>query len=157
MAWGAGLGVATKILRLQNVYGFGQALGNPYTGVLLHFIRRAASGQSPLVFEDGRITRDFVHVKDVASALVSSIDRDDGLRPTDIGSGNPKMLLEIASMVAEIMKAPAPKITGEHRAGDVRSASADIADAKARLNWRPSWDLQVGLESLIRDLGSLHD
>lgn len=157
MAWGAGLGVATKILRLQNVYGFGQALGNPYTGVLLHFMRRAASGLSPLVFEDGRITRDFVHVKDVASALVASIDRNDRLSPTDIGSGNPRTLMEIAAIVAQIMKAPAPTITGEHRAGDVRSASADIADAKARLNWTPSWDLQVGLGALIRDLAFLQD
>lgn len=156
-AWGAGLGVTTKILRLQNVYGFGQALANPYVGVLLHFMRRAASGLSPRVFEDGLITRDFVHVKDVASALAASIDRNGGLRATDIGSGEPKTLMEVASLVSEIMNAPPPTITGEHQAGDIRSASADIADANTRLNWTPSWDLDVGLAALIGDLGFARD
>ena len=68
-AWGAALGSSVSILRLQNVYGVGQSLTNPYTGVLSLFAQMALSGQTLPVYEDGAIVRDFVYVDDVVAAL----------------------------------------------------------------------------------------
>src|SRR3546814_4784979 len=71
----AAYGMEGVALRLWNVYGPGQALSNPYTGVLAIFASRLASGHSPLVFEDGRQQRDFVQVRDVARAFAQALEQ----------------------------------------------------------------------------------
>ena len=65
-------------LRLWNAYGPGQALSNPYTGVLAIFASRIHNGAPPVVFEDGRQRRDFVHVEDVAQAFVLALEQPEG-------------------------------------------------------------------------------
>ena len=70
-SWTAGMGNALSVLRLQNVYGVGQSLDNPYTGVLSLFTKRALSGEVLPVDEDGNIVRDFVYIEDVVAAVVA--------------------------------------------------------------------------------------
>src|SRR5439155_23956563 len=84
-------------LRLWNIYGPGQALSNPYTGVLAIFASRIANGQAPMVFEDGQQRRDFVHVRDVARAFLLALDRPeaDG-QVFNVGSGEDRTIEQVA-------------------------------------------------------------
>jgi len=149
-SWGVSLGVSYAICRLQNVFGHGQALGNPYTGVLTFMARQAALGEEIHVFEGGGIVRDFVNVRDVAAALVSAAFTE-GAADTifDIGSGDGVTLYEVAARLAEQAGAPAPRRTDEYRAGDVRAAFADITHASEKLGYRTSVPLADGLDELL--------
>jgi dTDP-L-rhamnose 4-epimerase len=87
-AWALAVGVRPVLLRLQNVYGEGQSLINPYTGIVSLFARTAREGKSIPVYEDGLIVRDFVHITDVVSAILAAADREETVTvPYDVGSG----------------------------------------------------------------------
>lgn len=149
-AWCSAYGVPLSILRLQNVYGPGQAVGNSYTGVLTFFARQVAAGEQVEVFEDGDIVRDFVFVDDVVSALAAAAAAPPEVsRRVDIGSGAPTTLIEVASTMCAIGSAPTPQITGAYRLGDVRAAAADISAAQVQLDWTPTTDLATGLTALL--------
>lgn len=149
-AWCVAYGVPLSILRLQNVYGPGQAVGNAYTGVLTFFARQIASGDQVEVYEDGNIIRDFVFVDDVVGALGGAVMAPPiGTRRVDIGGGRPVSLLEVATTMCELGRAPAPTVNGQFRLGDVRAASADISAAHDELGWTPSTSLRSGLEALL--------
>ncbi len=149
-AWGAAMECPISVLRLQNVYGVGQSLDNPYTGVLSTFAKQALAGSSLNVYEDGNIVRDFVYVDDVADAICSAIDRPPIINRTlDIGSGSPTTIFNVASRIAASCGAPAPTVTGEFRDGDVRAASTDIDAAHRDLGYAPAWTLDKGLEALL--------
>lgn len=139
------------ILRLQNVYGPGQSLTNPYTGVLSVFIAALLAGKSIDVYEDGDIVRDFVFVDDVVSALVAAGDSDklDG-EPINIGSGVRASILEVARMLARITgrEPDCVRVSGAFRPGDIRHALADITRAHALLGWSPAVNLKQGVEAL---------
>jgi dTDP-L-rhamnose 4-epimerase len=145
-------GIACIILRLQNVYGAGQSLGNPYTGVLSIFARKLLDGGTLDIYEDGEIVRDFVHVSDVVAAFwrVCEMERI-GSQTLDIGSGRPATVVEVASMMADQLSIDRSRlrITGRFRPGDVRHALADISAAKTVLNWAPAIDLKVGMAELL--------
>src|SRR5690625_4439097 len=142
-------GIEVSALRLFNVYGPGQALSNPYTGVLAIFASRLANGQRPMVFEDGNQRRDFVHVEDVARAfrLAMEVPEADG-KVINIGSGNSVSITETAERLAAAMgrNDVAPLITGEARRGDIRHCFADISKARAVLGFEPrrSFDDALG-------------
>jgi dTDP-L-rhamnose 4-epimerase len=154
-AWTAAAGTDLSALRLQNVYGPGQSLSNPYTGVLALFGRLAAEGKTVDVYEDGRMLRDFVFIDDVADALCAAIERPPhGRRTVDIGSGHAATILEVARLVAEMAGAPVPVVSRHFRDGDVRAASCDIADAQQDLGYQPAWHLRRGLQSLLDWIGT---
>src|SRR3546814_3452064 len=93
----AAYGMEGVALRLWNVYGPGQALSNPYTGVLAIFASRLASGHSPLVFEDGRQQRDFVQVRDVARAFAQALEQPAAAGGVfNIASGQPRTIASVA-------------------------------------------------------------
>ena len=146
-------GMACSALRLWNVYGPGQALSNPYTGVLAIFSSRIANGQSPMVFEDGEQRRDFVHVCDVAEAFALALERDaaDG-QVFNIGSGEDKTVNQVAQAVARAMNRSdiAPEVTGKTRVGDIRHCIPDISKAKAALDYAPKQDFDEGLAELAQ-------
>jgi dTDP-L-rhamnose 4-epimerase len=146
-------GTATRIgiLRLQNVFGPGQSMNNPYTGVLSIFCRQIQEGRVLDIYEDGQITRDFVLVDDVVRAFVMM-----GEAPAmpeevlDIGTGQGTTILNVAQTLLACLGAPPDQfvITGTYRPGDIRHAVADIHRARALLGWQPDVPLQVGLSRL---------
>jgi len=142
-----------RILRFQNVYGDGQSLKNPYTGVLSVFARRLILGEGIEVFEDGEITRDFVYVDDVVEALMNASSEELGSQLLlNIGSGQPATILGVAEIMLDLLSLPHSKmtVTGAFRVGDVRHAVADISEAQRTLDWRPSVSLPDGLDRLLR-------
>ncbi|WP_174299777.1 NAD(P)-dependent oxidoreductase [Caulobacter sp. S45] len=144
-------GMACSALRLWNVYGPGQALSNPYTGVLAIFSSRIANGQPPMVFEDGEQRRDFVHVGDVAEAFALALEQDaaDG-EVFNIGGGEEKTVNQVAEAVARAMGRPgvAPEVTGKTRVGDIRHCIPDISKARQQLGYTPRQDFDAGLAEL---------
>lgn len=138
-------GMEAVALRLFNVFGPGQALSNPYTGVLANFGARLLNGQPPLVFEDGRQKRDFVHVRDVARAFRLAMESPAAPgHVINIGSGRAYTIGHIAEMLAEAMGVPqlAPQLLGKARAGDIRHCFADISKARALLGFAPERTLE---------------
>jgi len=148
---GQAYGSDATALRFFNVYGPRQALSNPYTGVLAIFAARLLNGRPPLVFEDGRQRRDFVHVRDVARACRLTLDSPAAVgRPINIGSGQSYTVLEIAERLARaIGRDIAPEVTGRFRAGDIRHCFADTARARDLLGFEPAVALDDGLDELV--------
>lgn len=152
LIFGEAYGVDAVALRLFNVFGPGQALSNPYTGVLANFASRLANGERPMVFEDGRQRRDFVHVRDVARAFRMALESPSALgRAINIGSGQSYAIAEVAFMLARAMGAAdlAPEILGKHRSGDIRNCFADISSAQELLGYHPNHSLANSLEEVV--------
>lgn len=150
-AWATAFGVSLTTLRLQNVYGAGQALNNPYTGVLTFLARQIASGESLEIYEGGGIVRDFVHVSDVVAAIMAAMSPDfsTGQVPYDIGSGKPGDLLAFArQLVAASGKDVAIHVTNRFREGDVRAAFANVDRASRDLDYRPMVSFEDGAREL---------
>jgi dTDP-L-rhamnose 4-epimerase len=149
-------GMGGAALRLWNAYGPGQALSNPYTGVLAIFASRIANGVAPMVFEDGQQRRDFVHVRDVARAFLLALDepRANG-EVFNIGSGEDRSVEEVALLQAAAMGRPdlTPEIAGKARAGDIRHCIPDLAKAQAMLGYRAREDFAAGLAELAEWVG----
>lgn len=138
-------------LRLWNIYGPGQALSNPYTGVLAIFASRIANGQAPMVFEDGRQRRDFVHVSDVARAFLLALDKPEADGEIfNIGSGEDRTVEEVARLQAASMGRAdlVPQITQQARAGDIRHNIPDLTKAREGLGYEARQDFSAGLEEL---------
>ncbi len=139
------------ILRLQNVYGPGQSLTNPYTGVLSIFCSQIKSSKHLEIYEDGEIYRDFVYVDDVVSALINAIKAPPG-HVFNIGSGCSVSIIEIVKLLLGIAQSKnysaEYKVTGKFRDGDIRYAQADIQKAHKLLDWKPSISLKEGLTQL---------
>ena len=147
--WGKALGVEIVLVRLQNVYGPGQSLSNPYTGILSLFARMARSGKAIPLYEDGEVRRDFVLIDDVASAVLAAATVDaDFPDAIDIGSGEFQTIRAAAELIADYYGAPAPIVTGKFREGDVRHAWADVAAAREVLGWEPRYPLSEGVRRL---------
>lgn len=144
------MGVAAVALRPFCVYGPGQALSNPYTGVAAIFSNRVKNGHAPVVYEDGRQTRDFVHVRDAARAFLLAAERSGGDgRALNVGSGRPLAIRELAETIAKLHGSPlSPRIEDAHRAGDVRHCYADTRAIEAALGWRAEVPLTEGLTGL---------
>jgi dTDP-L-rhamnose 4-epimerase len=146
------LGIPYAILRFQNVYGEGQSLKNPYTGLLSIFSTRIRLGQSLPIFEDGEETRDFVHVEDVAAAVLRCIEAPvRGGITLNVGSGRPTSILETARLLVKHMESSIqPQITGEYRIGDIRHNFADIGALERATGFRPSISIEQGLARFSR-------
>jgi dTDP-L-rhamnose 4-epimerase len=153
---GRAYGIPTVALRFFNVYGTRQALSNPYTGVLAIFASRLLNGNPPLIFEDGRQMRDFVHVSDVARACRLALERPEAVDQVlsnqvfNIGSGRQYTVREIARAMGEVLgrEEIAPEITGKYRVGDIRHCFADITLARRVLGYEPQMPLAQGLVEL---------
>lgn len=159
LAFGLGeiFGFGVVCLRLFNVYGPRQSLSNPYTGVLAIFLSRLLSGKPPLVYEDGRQTRDFISVHDVVEAalLALKLDGADG-QAINVGSGIPKHIGDCAVEIARLLgrKDIEPVISGQFRKGDIRHCTAGIAKARRLLGFEPRVCWEEGLAELVAWAGS---
>ncbi len=144
-------GMQGVALRLFNVYGPGQALSNPYTGVLAIFASRLQNRQRPLVFEDGEQRRDFVHVEDVARAFLLALEHPCAPGQVfNIGSGRDVSILQVAKELAEAMGLPhiTPEVMGKARTGDIRHCFADISLARDVLGFQPRRGFEDSLGEL---------
>lgn len=147
----AAYGMEGVALRLFNVYGPGQALSNPYTGVLAIFASRLLNGKPPLVFEDGNQRRDFVHVSDVARAFAKALEHPCAPGNVyNIGSGEERSILDVARHLARAMGRDhlEPQLVGKARAGDIRHCFADASKAAAELGFHSRQDFSEGLAEL---------
>ena len=147
----AAYGMEGVCLRLFNVYGPGQALSNPYTGVLAIFASRLLNGQRPMIFEDGEQRRDFVNVEDVAAAFEAALFTPGvGGGVFNIGSGHERTIASVAHDLAEAMGRSelSPIIAGKARVGDIRHCFGDASLAVERLGWRARADWGAGLSQL---------
>lgn len=148
-AWALSHGVPLSIFRLQNVYGPGQSLTNPYTGIVTLFSRLAKAGQTIPVYEDGQIIRDFVYIDDVAAALAAGLEGPpSAVRMLDVGTGVRTSIAQLAQMMAEFHEAPTPRVTEQFRDGDVRHAVCDISATSAELGWFPKVGIREGVARL---------
>jgi dTDP-L-rhamnose 4-epimerase len=142
--------IPTVALRYFNVYGTRQSLSNPYTGACAIFSSRIKNHHAPLIFEDGRQSRDFVHVSDIVQAnlLVMREPRaDDGV--FNVGTGRPTTILDVAQMLIKLYgESVAPQVTHKFRAGDIRHCFADITRLRG-LGYAPGTSLEQGLRELV--------
>jgi dTDP-L-rhamnose 4-epimerase len=151
LAVGAAYGIPAVALRFFNVYGERQALSNPYTGVAAIFSSRILNDRPPLVFEDGRQTRDFIDVRDITRGCVLALTGDgaDG-RTLNLGTGVPTSVLEIAEVIARgLAKEIEPEVVEQYRAGDIRHCYADTRLAEELLDFRAEIPLERGMQDLL--------
>ncbi|WNO52862.1 NAD-dependent epimerase/dehydratase family protein [Stakelama saccharophila] len=144
-------GMESVCLRLFNVFGPGQALSNPYTGVLAIFASRYLNEQPPLIFEDGEQRRDFVHVRDVARAFADALEKPGISGETfNIGSGRDRSIYEIAIKLGRAMDRDTiePEIVGKTRTGDIRHCFADTSRAREGLDFEAKEDFDAGLAEI---------
>jgi len=148
-------GIPTVVLRYFNVYGPGQS--DHYAGVITRFVREALRGKPPVIFGDGRQTRDFVFIKDVIRATVASVtQRVPGGTILNIGTGRATSILSLAMQVLHIfdLKTLRP-IHASRRVGEVRHSQANISQARMNLRFRPKYRLSEGLPPTIEWLRSV--
>lgn len=153
-AWARASGGSAIALRYHNVYGPGMPQNTPYAGVAALFRSAIERGEPPRVFEDGRQRRDFVHVRDVASANLAAIGREiseeggregGGFRVFNVGSGRVHTIGELAGVLSREAGGLAPVVTGEYRLGDVRHVTASSERAMTELGWAPSVSFEDGM------------
>ncbi len=161
LTWGRATGIPVVALRYSCTYGPRQSVFNPYTGVIAIFCTRLLNDQPPLVYEDGRQSRDLVFVEDVARAnlLVAGDPRADG-RVFNVGTGQAARIADLARTLATKLDKPiAPHIPGEYRPGEMRALISDISRLAA-LGFQPRIDLDAGIDRYldwIRAQGSVKD
>jgi len=136
------------ILRLQNVYGEGQSLNNPYTGILSIFSTRIRRGQHLPIFEDGLETRDFVHVQDVADAFLAAVQHEGTVSQViNVGTGIKTTVADIAAHLSRAFGAhPNLVLTHEYRLGDIRHNFADITRLRSVLALQPAVAIADGMQ-----------
>lgn len=153
LAIGDAYDIPAVALRYFNIYGSRQSLDNPYTGVCAIFSSRIMNESPPLIFEDGKQTRDFVHVSDIARANQLAIEEEAANgQAINIGTGNPRTVHEIAETLIDLYgksETLSPEIADDHRAGDIRHCYADITRAKELLGFEPQVDFEEGMRRLV--------
>ena len=146
------IGVAPVAFRYQNVYGPGQSLSNPYTGILSIFSTRIKNHNGLNIFEDGKETRDFVYIEDVVDATILGLEKDAANGHTfNVGTGVATDVLTVANTLIKKYGIDVPvTISGNYRLGDIRHNYADITLAKTLLDFEPKWTFDAGIEQFAK-------
>lgn len=141
------LGIDYTVFRFQNVYGVGQSLKNPYTGILSIFSSLMLENKTINVFEDGQESRDFINVVDIASGVIAALDnKESNGQIFNLGSGVGTSVNEITAILKKAYKSDSNiKITGDFRLGDIAHNVADISKAEDILNFKMTVNLEKGL------------
>ncbi|MBD2201302.1 SDR family NAD(P)-dependent oxidoreductase [Calothrix sp. FACHB-1219] len=145
------LGISAFALRYQNVYGSGQSLNNPYTGILAIFSNQARNNQPIYIFEDGNESRDFVYIDDVVEATYRCIRPEvTGIEYLNVGSGQKTTVTEVVQEIVEFFNSSSPiSINGAFREGDIRHNIADLTKIKRLLNFEPQWKFREGVREFL--------
>jgi dTDP-L-rhamnose 4-epimerase len=148
---GQALGISAIAFRYQNVYGPGQSLLNPYTGILSIFSNRIRNKKPINIFEDGKESRDFVHIDDVVCVTAEAIKYHNPLVDVfNVGSGVPTDVLAIANSLQRLLNIEVPTtVSGQFRIGDIRHNYADLTKVRKVFGFKPSISLEQGLISFI--------
>jgi dTDP-L-rhamnose 4-epimerase len=151
LVMGRAYGIPTIAFRYFNVYGTRQALSNPYTGVCAIFCSRLLNDRAPMIFEDGKQSRDFIHVDDIVHANLLALESDAAdFQALNIGTGVATSVNGMAKMLAEgLGKDIEPQVVAEYRQGDIRHCVADISKARKLLGYEPKVQLKEGLQELL--------
>jgi len=144
----ASLGIGATALRYQNVYGPGQSLSNPYTGILSIFSTRIKNGNGLSIFEDGKESRDFVFISDIVAATALALTKDEANGEVfGIGAGVATDVLTVAQTLVKHYGIEVPiEVTGAYRLGDIRHNYADLAKAKLLLGFSPKVSFSEGIK-----------
>lgn len=142
------LGIAPVAFRYQNVYGPGQSLTNPYTGILSIFSTLIKNHKPINIFEDGKESRDFVFIDDVVNATTLGVEKDEANGQIfNVGTGVATTVLDVAHALTQNYNIEAPlQITGNYRLGDIRHCYADITKIRKLLGFVPRVDFNEGLK-----------
>jgi dTDP-L-rhamnose 4-epimerase len=148
---GKALGISALAFRYQNVYGPGQSLSNPYTGILSIFSTRIRGGNPVNIFEDGKESRDFVYIDDVVEATVRGIEHPEPLvEVLNVGSGVATDVLSIAHTLRGYLGGNSQiTVSGQFRAGDIRHNVADLEKVSRVLGFKPSVSFDDGLRRFV--------
>jgi dTDP-L-rhamnose 4-epimerase len=148
---GRAIGISALAFRYQNVYGPGQSLSNPYTGILSIFSTRIRNGSGLNIFEDGKESRDFVFIDDVVQATVRGIECEEPLVDVfNVGSGVASDVLTIANALQSLLGITVPThVTGQFRVGDIRHNVADLSKVRNVLKFEPSVSIEQGLAQFV--------
>lgn len=146
------IGVESVSFRYQNVYGPGQSLSNPYTGILSIFSTRIKNGNGLNIFEDGKETRDFVYIDDVVDATILGMEVPEANGHVfNIGTGVATDVMTVAKTLCEKYGAQVPiRVNGNYRLGDIRHNYADITAARTILGFEPKWSFADGIEMFTK-------
>lgn len=145
-------GIPTVILRYFNVFGPGQSVSNPYTGVLSIFSSLMISNKPIEIYEDGRMVRDFVSIKDVVKVNVKALELEKSeILTINVGSGVPRTILQLAKCLKkEIGSKSEISITGRYRIGDIRHCYADISKQNEIFGSFGIDDFGIGIKNLVK-------
>lgn len=141
------IGIAPVAFRYQNVYGPGQSLSNPYTGILSIFSTRIKNGNPINIFEDGKETRDFVYIDDVVDATILGLEKDSANGHSfNVGTGVATDVLTVANTLIDKYGIQVNvTVGGNYRLGDIRHNFADITLARTLLGFEPKWTFDKGI------------
>jgi dTDP-L-rhamnose 4-epimerase len=150
LTMGKALGIPTIALRFQNVFGPGQSLQNPYTGIISIFSNQMRQNLPINIYEDGEETRDFILVNDVAKICQLALASDHENLVLNVGSGLATKVIDLAHELKRLWKSDSPiGITGDFRVGDIRHNWADLQSLNRVFpEWQPT-PLAVGLEKFV--------
>lgn len=158
ISFGRASGLAVVALRYSCTYGPRQSLFNPYTGVIAIFCTRLLNNLAPVIYEDGRQSRDLIFVEDIARAnlLVATDERADG-KIMNVGTGNAAAIGDLARLLAQKLgKDIEPQLPGEFRPGEMRALISDIGRIE-ELGFAPSVDLPTGIDRYLAWIGGQGD
>jgi dTDP-L-rhamnose 4-epimerase len=146
------IGIAAVSFRYQNVYGPGQSLSNPYTGILSIFSTRLKNGNPINIFEDGNESRDFVYIDDVVDATILGVEKKEANGEVfNVGSGVPISVLKVVDELMNNYKIDVPvKISGNYRLGDIRHNYADISKITKKLGFEPKVSFSQGVANFTK-------
>ena len=153
---GRSIGIASVALRYQNVYGPGQSLQNPYTGILSIFSTRLRNGNDIMVFEDGKESRDFVFIDDVVEATRLAIEQPAGaFESFNVGSGVRTDVDTVARTLHRMLGSTSKiEVTGNFRIGDIRDNYADIRKIREVLGFEPRVSFEQGVGRFVEWVSS---
>lgn len=149
---GAAYGVPATAVRFFNVYGQGQALSNPYTGVAAIFSSRLMNGKSPIIFEDGEQSRDFIHVSDIVRGILLALETDAAAgHAVNLGTGRQTTIAQVTDVISAGLGVDIkPTIANQYRAGDIRHCFADPSLARELLGFEAQVAFEDGMAALVR-------
>jgi len=141
------LGISAMAFRYQNVYGPGQSLSNPYTGILSIFSTQIKNNNEINIFEDGKPSRDFVYIEDAVNATILGIENNDIFNDVfNVGTGKPIDVLTVGeTLIRQYDSAVAAVVTGNFRLGDIRHNNAELTKIRESLGYEPTFPFEEGV------------